>query len=296
MGQVSIFGLKGSGKTCYLYAMATMLNEGIEIGQNEKITISTPDIEQQIRLNDGYLELASGIWPQGSAETTFYTFDVKMPENGVYQEVMSFQMQDYRGGAWNGRLQEDAEVREELLQEFEDSTAIIFMVDGQSLLDLQHSDQNDTVTKIRARQNIAFIQTLFNEYVNRAGINNVAPILLAITKSDLFTPETEETAKRYLRDHLPALFNNGSGVFVAITTVAIGENLTKGEDGSLKGRLILNDRYNLHIPMLFPIYCHWSDMDETDMDENTERRMAIMRRLFEKRVDFYKSGRLAIGL
>lgn len=292
MEQVSIFGLKGSGKTCYLYAMANLLNRGVRIGQDEIITISTPKIEQQIRLNNGFLELIRGTWPQGSAETTFYDFDVKMNEDDVF----TFQMQDYRGGAWNGQYQEDAEVREDLLQEFQDSTAIIFMVDGQSLLDVQKNNPNDLETVVRASQNIVFIQTLFSEYVNRTGKENVAPILLAITKSDLFTPDSKEIAKQYLRKNLPAIFKNGSGAFVAITDVAIGENLTKGDDGSLKGRLVLNERLNLHIPMLFSIYCHWSRMDDCDIDENTKHRMAVMRRLFENRVDFYKSGKLAIGL
>lgn len=296
MEQVSIFGLRGSGKSCYLYAMAEVMNSGVEIARNEKITITTPDLKQRIMLDKGFEMLAEGLWPQGSAETLVYDFEVKMNENGRFQNVMSFKMQDYRGGALNGTTEEDDEVREGLLKAFKNSTAIIFMVDGQSLLDVLPGSEADLSKVVKARHNISFIQDLFRLYVQRVGCANVVPILLAITKSDLLDADMLQRAKTYLKNNLPEIFNNGSGVFVAMTSVSIGENL-RNENGKLQGRLVLNQRRNIHIPMLFPVYCFWSKQaDSGKTDDNTERRMSILRRLFEDKIEFYFNGELVIGM
>lgn len=296
MEQVSIFGLRGSGKSCYLYAMAEVMNSGVEIARNEKITITTPDLKQRIMLDKGFEMLAEGLWPQGSAETLVFDFEVKMNENGRFQNVMSFKMQDYRGGALNGTTEEDDEVREGLLKAFKNSTAIIFMVDGQSLLDVLPGSGADLSKVVKARHNISFIQDLFRLYVQRVGSANVVPILLAITKSDLLNADMLQRAKTYLKSNLPEIFNNGSGVFVAMTSVSIGENL-RNENGKLQGRLVLNQRRNIHIPMLFPVYCFWSKQaDSGKTDDNTERRMSILRRLFEDKIEFYFNGELVIGM
>lgn len=296
MEQVSIFGLRGSGKSCYLYAMAEVMNSGVEISPNEKLTITTPILKQRIMLDKGFEMLAEGHWPQGSSETLVYDFDVKMNENGRFQSVMSFKMQDYRGGALNGATEDDEEVREGLLKAFKDSTAIIFMVDGQSLSDVLPGSGANLSSVIKARHNISFIQDLFRLYVQRAGIENVVPILLAITKSDLLDDEMLSQAKKYLKDNLPEIFNNGSGVFVAITSVSIGENL-RNDNGVLKGRLVLNQRRNIHIPMLFPVYCFWSKQADSGVsDDNMERRMNILRRLFEYKIEFYFNGETVIGM
>lgn len=294
MEQVSIFGLRGSGKSSYLYAMAEAMTRGVEIGKNEKLTITTPDIKQRMRLNIGFEELAEGHWPQGTAETTEYDFDVKMNEDGRYQSVFSFKMQDYRGGALNGMAKEDDEVREDLLRAFKNSTAIIFLVDGQSLLNVDRGDDFSKVVK--ARHDLSFIQDLFGLYAKRVGRENVVPILLAITKSDLMDESVLRRAKAYLRDFLPDLFNNGSGVFVAITAVSIGEGL-RNEAGRLRGKIVLNTRRNIHIPMLFPVYCFWAEQAEDGIgDDKMEKRMAIMRRLFDDKIDFYFNGEQVIGV
>lgn len=296
MEQVSIFGLRGSGKSCYLYAMAEVMNSGVEISPNEKLTVTTPVLKQRIMLDKGFEMLAEGHWPQGSSETLVYDFDVKMNENGRFQSVMSFKMQDYRGGALNGATEEDEEERERLLKAFKNSTAIIFMVDGQSLSDVLPGSGASLSSIVKARHNISFIQDLFRLYVQRVGSENVVPILLAITKSDLLDDDKLMRAKSYLKDNLPEIFNNGSGVFVAITSVSIGENL-RNDNGILQGRLVLNQRRNIHIPMLFPVYCFWSkQVDSGETDDNMERRMNILRRLFEYKIEFYYNGEPVIGM
>ncbi len=296
MEQVSIFGLRGSGKSCYLYAMAEVMNSGVEISPNEKLTVTTPVLKQRIMLDKGFEMLAEGHWPQGSSETLVYDFDVKMNENGRFQSVMSFKMQDYRGGALNGATEEDEEVREGLLKAFKNSTAIIFMVDGQSLSDVLPGSGASLSSIVKARHNISFIQDLFRLYVQKVGSENVVPILLAITKSDLLDDDKLMRAKSYLKDNLPEIFNNGSGVFVAITSVSIGENL-RNDNGVLKGRLVLNQRRNIHIPMLFPVYCFWSKQADSGVsDDNMERRMNILRRLFEYKIEFYFNGETVIGM
>lgn len=296
MEQVSIFGLRGSGKSCYLYAMAEVMNSGVEISPNEKLTVTTPVLKQRIMLDKGFEMLAEGHWPQGSSETLVYDFDVKMNENGRFQSVMSFKMQDYRGGALNGATEEDEEVREGLLKAFKNSTAIIFMVDGQSLSDVLPGSGASLSSIVKARHNISFIQDLFRLYVQKVGSENVVPILLAITKSDLLDDDKLMRAKSYLKDNLPEIFNNGSGVFVAITSVSIGENL-RNDNGILQGRLVLNQRRNIHIPMLFPVYCFWSkQVDLGITDNNMERRMNILRRLFEYKIEFYYNGEPVIGM
>ena len=79
MGKVSIFGVSGSGKTCYLYAMSQVLSGGA-VQDGFKLSIIANDPIQERQLNEGYLKMAGGEWPESTSVTTEYDFCIRTHE------------------------------------------------------------------------------------------------------------------------------------------------------------------------------------------------------------------------
>ena len=105
--KVSIFGVRGAGKTCYVYAMSQVMQAGATFGDTT-ISLIANDIKQQSRLNRGYAELADHKWPMGSLKTTVYDFKVRLQHQDEYQEIIpSLLIRDYRGGLLQSEEDDD---------------------------------------------------------------------------------------------------------------------------------------------------------------------------------------------
>ena len=74
---ICLLGLSGSGKTCYLYTMSHLLAKGISIN-GHTISATSMHRQQQLRLNRGIEQMASGKWPDGSTDTITYPFELKI--------------------------------------------------------------------------------------------------------------------------------------------------------------------------------------------------------------------------
>ena len=301
--KISVFGVRGSGKTCYIYAMAQVMQQGVTYN-NTTISLIANNFMQQNRLNNGFLELMGQTWPMGSLKTTVYDFRVRLQHDEKYQEIIpSLLIRDYRGGLLQGDDDNDNEF-EELINSFSDSCAIIFLVDGETLL---HAlDPIDVVPEHRvplenrqilsARNQISLIENLFMEYKKRNRI--IPPVMIAITKADLFlTIDEVNKGKELIKKYLPSIFAKGTGIDAAITLVSLGENLSGDDHNRLYGQILLDTRRsNIHIPIIYAIYAYLDSVYE-DSSDNKQRFiddvLCTLRKMFNGHVDIYHNGGLA---
>jgi len=302
MSKISMFGVSNSGKTCFLYAMAQVLRRGVRHGDN-LVQIISNRARQQIKLNEEYMRLASRQWPQSSNETETYDFKVSMQCNGYFNEVISsLEIQDYRGGL----LQDTSDTAEAeldgLMDSFRGSSAIIFIIDGQTLINaldpedraVNHRGNTDVLERFSARAQIGFVENIFMEY--KRVEDDIPPILIAISKDDIFASDDErENGIRLIKEELPSIFSIGSKLIAGITTMSLGEGLGSDANGGLIGTLSLNEKYNIHIPVIFGIYCDlcykYEEADDTAERNGISVLLTVLRRMFANRVQLFKSGK-----
>lgn len=306
MSKICMFGISGSGKTCYLYAMAQVMNNGVRYGDSTHISIISNDLSQQQALFDGYYTMAAeSKWPLPSNNTTEYDFNVRVQHKRQYEELIpSLILHDYAGGVWQNQTQEGVEQREALLDDFSQSSAILFIVDSDTLLKAMASNPQDIDAShrlkyiniplaeiLRAKQQISLVENLLRVY--KKANTSVPPILLVITKGDMFASEIEQqNAYTHLRTTLPSVFAVGSQVESALTTVSLGDNLIN-ENSRLSGVLDISIGHNIHIPMLFALYAYLDDMYDDcapDEQEFIDDILPVLRCLFADKISFYKNG------
>lgn len=303
--KVSIFGVRGTGKTCYIYAMAEVMGKGVSF-DGTTISLIANDLEQQQQLTRGIEELACGEWPMGSQKATTYDFRVRLQHEDQHRDIIpSLLVQDYRGGLLEGEYDEKAEF-EELLGSFADACAIVFLVDGETLLQAldpldAHPDHrifSDGAQLLKARHQISFIENLFLEYKKRN--KRIPPVMVAITKSDLFLNQAElENGKALIRRSLSSIFAKGSGIDAAITAVSLGENLSRDEQNHIVGTLGINTSKNPQIPVLYALYAYLDSVyDGSPANEQAfmDSVLYALRRMFEGHVDMYINGNPAIEI
>ena len=288
---ICLLGLSGSGKTCYLYTATHVLARGVKVN-GHTISATSSNRQQAIRLNKGIEQMASGIWPETSVNSMAYPFDLKIDGKSVFP----FTIYDYRGGMLNGLSDEDQNDVEKIFDTFEESSCIVVLVDGDTimqalepgLLSPAHRQNVSFAAQLKARNELNYIESLVKECNGRMSRN--VPILLAITKSDIFFPEELDAGKRLLKELLPSVFSLRNDMIVGITAVTLGEDL-HNEDGKLFGTLCLNTDGNVHLPILFALF---QEIDEIGEDADTEEARLLIRKLFSSsKINFYRGGKVA---
>lgn len=299
-----MFGVSSSGKTCFLYAMAQVLRNGVRNGDTLVQVISNR-AHQQVKLNNGYLKLIQREWPKRSDKTELFDFKVCMSCNGYYDDVIpTLEIMDYRGGILQNMSEHDKEL-EKLLDSFRGSSAIIFIIDGDTLLkamepdsrDPRHRGKIDLVEQFDAKAQIGFVENIFLEY--KRVEEDIPPIIIAISKGDLFATQDEKrNGIKLIKEQLPSLFSIGSQVTAAITVMSLGKGLGTDANGRLIGHLQLNADSNIYVPVIYGIYADLCYQYEETTD-NADKKgilalLSHLRRMFADKVELYISGRRAI--
>lgn len=100
--KITILGMSGTGKTCYLlglyYRMGAGLN-GFSLAADDDTDVQLRD--RYARLCDATLEPAQR-FPAGTDNTSKYTFDLQYG----YNTIMSFDWIDYPGGSLEKKIRE----------------------------------------------------------------------------------------------------------------------------------------------------------------------------------------------
>ena len=298
-----MFGVSRAGKTCYLYAMSQIMDEGARQKEDGfRIQIKANDLEQATNLNEGYMSLVQNTWPRGTDETNVYDFRVALQTNEEYFEnfIPSLTLLDYKGGVWTLNDQTNVNERNNILNEFKESSALIFLVDGETLLhamdpddrEVVHREMSTNVQILHSRNQIRFIENIFYEFKKNNTI--VPPVLVAITKSDVFA-STKELAigMCHLKESLSSIFAKGSQIDAAITSLSLGENLSGKAGERASGQFCLNTKHGIHLPMVFGIYALLSegyDGFEPAEQHTADIAMRSMRKMMRGKVEMINNG------
>lgn len=299
-----MFGVSGSGKTCFLYAMAQVLRNGVRLG-DDHVHIISNTVRQQMMLNEGYMKLARRTWPLGTDATSSFDFQVNMQCNGYYSKIIdSFEILDYRGGILQDMTNKGVEDLKKLLKSFIGSSAIIFIIDGETLIDAMnpedrdicHRGNTDVLQQFSARSQIEFVENIFIEY--KRVEEDIPPILIAISKGDVFASEFEkENGIRMIKEKLPSIFAIGSRLTAGVTIMSLGERLGTDANGGLTGTLKLSTDCNIHVPVIFGIYadlCYQFEETTDAGDRNgISALLTVLRGMFADRIRLFISGKQA---
>lgn len=293
--KICFLGLSGSGKTCYKYAVCDALSSGMPIG-NHVISITCTSLQQQIKLNEGIeLIMANKVWPDGSNATDIYPFELRLDSKTIGE----FELFDYAGGLLYITSDQIQDKFKKLLEGvFKESSCIVYFIDGVTLL---HSLPNESLSQkhinsitlhqqTKARNRIKYIEPLLLEVCK----NRNLPILLTITKRDVFSPDELEKALHFLHNLLPSLFSRNNDKVIGVTTITLGDNL-QNIDKKISGNINISPKGNIHIPLLFALFqtVDFFNVDSPDLSEVKE----IAKKIFSPdKIKFYIGGELALAI
>lgn len=263
MEKISFYGLSRSGKSCYIFAMAQSMSQGLRFPDGRILTVISPIPMQMARLYKAYAQMAEGKWPAGNVESVNYNFNAKI----ALEKLMSFSLKDYRGGLLDTCDEDEMEEQEELFDSFKDSTVLLFFV-GADVVGKAMKGDYDSSFKL------SFFSSLYENYADRTG-DAKTPIMIVITKSDLLSQSELQKAKEYVKSVLQSMFGKGTNITVALTAVTLGRNLSN-DNGELEGELIIGQKSgNIHIPILYSLFCVISENIEHSIGVISSQELSL---------------------
>jgi hypothetical protein len=240
--KISFYGLSGSGKSCFIFAMSQALSQGIKFSDGELMTVITPNPRQMIRLYKAYEQMVNGSWPLGNNSSVTYNFNVRK----ALELLMDIEIKDYRGGLLDSDDDDDLQEQDELIKSFEDSKALLFFFGADKVKAAMNGD-------VSAHFNFIQFNALYNNYLQTENARET-PVMVVISKSDMLSPVELVEAKNFVKKQMQQLFAKGTNLTAGITAVSLGKNLTNVK-GELEGELdIRATAGNLSIPILFALY------------------------------------------
>lgn len=241
--KISFYGLSGSGKSCYIFAMSQALSQGVPFNDGELLTVITPDPRQMLRLYKAFEKMMNGKWPDGNVESVRYNFNVRKALN----LLMELDITDFRGGLLDSTDEDDEEEQEKLFESYRNSSVLLFFIGADKTKAAMQGNPE-------ARFNIQYLNTLYEGYLELSEESRKTPIMVVLTKSDMLSDDEKRSAIDFLKNQMRGMFGAGTGITAGITAVTLGSNLTN-EGGELEGELHINPTAgNLNIPILFSLF------------------------------------------
>lgn len=228
--KVTMIGMSGSGKTCFLYAMYNFMS----IPQAGFVfTAKNPD--DDIDLGDGWdMITIDKIWPNGTTETSNYEFYVQYAGT----KIADFSWFDYRGGALKEKSTNSD--KEEILNVIKSSSCLIISIGADTMQKIMSGDS----TPIREFKSLNYFINLFS-----AETDSRVPVIFSLTKADLYREGELKEAVKLTRMYFGSVFEENSNWSVAIVPVTLGTGISQGKSGdNIKGQI---SPKNINIPVLF---------------------------------------------
>ncbi|MBQ2849074.1 MAG: hypothetical protein IJE77_01220, partial [Thermoguttaceae bacterium] len=251
--KITMIGVSGTGKSCYLYATYFRMLEGIG-GFN----FSCKDYNQGLDLQDAWdMMLDEGVWPAGNAESA--NFDFTCFYRG--KSIGDFEWLDYRGGILleHEDKENDNEVAQ-FLRRAETSDALLVCLPADRILSARPGEDKKQGNQWRSMA--ARLQQIVGGVVKR---NPSAALIFLITKSDMCKKPDDgrfcvETVKKSFQQYF---YGTPEHVMIAVTRML--EKTKTEETGDAQETVKFEQRekivgtvepYNVHLPILFPFYLH----------------------------------------
>lgn len=238
--QITILGMSGAGKTCYLLGLYYKMGSGFR-----GYTITT-DEDTDVQLRDRYKKLCDITldkekrFPAGTDNVSKYVFNLQCG----YNTIMSFDWVDYPGGLLDRKNSGNLEEYEGIKKAINNSSSLFICVDGSLLLGDDVDEKIDNV-----RDNCSnVINTFFTEYFRSN--NELPPTAIIVTKYDICKDDTdEEELCEIIEEAFSPLFvKNDNKKIVTIIPVSIGTNIM---DNDCSGKM---KPLNIHLPIFMGIW------------------------------------------
>ena len=238
--QITILGMSGAGKTCYLLGLYYKMGAGLK-----GYTITT-DEDTDVQLRDRYAKLCDVSlskekrFPAGTDNISKYKFDLQYG----YNTIMSFDWVDYPGGVLDRKNSGDLEEYEDIKNAINNSSSLFICVDGSLLVG---DDIDEKIENVRDNcSNV--INTFFSDY---SGTNKVLPpTAIIVTKYDVCKDDTDEEELCEIIEEAfsPFFVKDDREKIVTIIPVSIGINIMNDDySGKMKP-------LNIHLPIFMGIW------------------------------------------
>lgn len=238
--QITILGMSGAGKTCYLLGLYYKMGSGMR-----GYTITSDD-DTDVQLRDRYARLCDVTldkekrFPAGTDNISKYQFDLQYG----YNTIMSFDWVDYPGGLLDRKNSGNIEEYEDIKNSINNSSSLFICVDGSLLLGDDIEEKID-----RVKDNCSnVINTFFTEYFKDN--NKLPPTAIIVTKYDLCKDDTNEDELCEIIEEAfsPFFVEDENKKVVAIIPVSIGKNIM---DNDCSGKM---KPVNIHLPIFMGIW------------------------------------------
>lgn len=238
--QITILGMSGAGKTCYLLGLYYKMGAGLK-----GYTITT-DEDTDVQLRDRYAKLCDVTlekekrFPAGTDNISKYKFDLQYG----YNTIMSFDWVDYPGGLLDRKNSGNLEDYEDVKKAINNSSSLFICVDGSLLIG---DDVDEKIENVKDKcSNV--INTFFTEYFKSN--NTLPPTAIIVTKYDICEDDTdeEELCEIIKEAFSPFFVKNDNKMIVTIIPVSIGRNIM---DDDFSGKLKPS---NIHLPIFMGIW------------------------------------------
>lgn len=238
--QITILGMSGAGKTCYLLGLYYKMGAGLR-----GYTITT-DEDTDVQLRDRYAKLCDVTlnkeqrFPAGTDNISRYEFDLQYG----YNTIMSFDWVDYPGGLLDRKNAGNLEEYENVKNSINKSSSLFICVDGSLLLG---DDIDEKIDNVRDKcSNV--INTFFTEYFKSN--NALPPTAIIVTKYDVCKDDTDEEELCEIIEEAfsPFFVKNNNEKIVTIIPVSIGTNIM---DDDCSGKM---KPLNIHLPIFMGIW------------------------------------------
>ena len=252
--KLTIIGMSGSGKTCYLLGMFYKMT-----GRLKGYNLHTDD-DTHTELTHRYEVLNDESKRQGR-----FPKPTDMPEKFIfnlqygYQDILSFEWADYPGGYLKEKNDGDVEGYTDVKNSIINSSTLFICIDGSLLYG------DDTEEKIeRVRDNCSnTINHFFSEYRQENGI--LPPTAFIITKYDECAKDTNlDELCEIVEEAFSGFFTEiiGAKNITTIIPVTLGKNIKYEEyAGNLKPE-------NIHLPIFMGIWFALRDYVKNLGNEN----------------------------
>lgn len=253
---MTILGMSGSGKTCYLLGMFYKMSGGLK-GYNLHTDDDThTELSKRYDiLNDA--KQGKVRFPKPTDVPEKFLFDLQYG----YEDILSFEWADYPGGYLKEKNDGDVEGYTEIKNSILNSSTLFICIDG-SLL---YGDDTEEKTE-RVRDNCSnAINHFFSEY--RKENNHLPPTAFIVTKYDECKNDTDlNELCEIVQDAFSGFFTSlpKSRSITTIIPVSLGTSIAEDDyTGNLKPE-------NIHLPIFMGIWFSLRDYVSKLASENSE--------------------------
>ena len=262
--QITILGMSGAGKTCFLLGLYYKMGAGMR-----GYTITT-DEDTDVQLRDRYSKMCDRTlgkerFPAGTDNISKYEFDLQYG----YNTIMSFDWVDYPGGILCRKNEGNLEEYENVKKAINNSSSLFICVDGSLLVG---DDVEEKIDRVKDECS-SVINTFFSEYFQCN--NALPPTAIVVTKYDLCQDDTDadELCDIIEEAFSPFFVKDDKKRIVTIIPVSIGSNIM---DDDCSGKL---KPLNIHLPIFMGIWFALSKKIQNhvaDIQENEQKNESIV--------------------